>query len=117
VAADPAAIEVESRVDATLQACCELARALIGAHQAAMSLIVAGDWSQARKYFSFSGKDDAFSNFTMSARGIGLHAMVVEENAALRLSQAEVEGHPAWKGYATAPTSMRMTSAVSRESV
>ncbi len=31
MAADATAIEFESRVDATLQACCELARALIGA--------------------------------------------------------------------------------------
>ena len=49
---DEAAVEFESRVDATLQMTCELARALVGAHQAAMSLIVAGDWAHARKYFS-----------------------------------------------------------------
>jgi GAF domain-containing protein len=102
VAADAAAIEFESRVDATLQRCCELARALIGAHQAAMSLIVAGDWSHARKYFSFSEKYAAFGDFTMPAGGIGLHALVVNENTALRLSQAEVESHPAWKGYGEA---------------
>jgi hypothetical protein len=39
----------------------------------------------------------------MSARGIGLHALVVSENAALRVTQAEVERHPAWLGYAEAP--------------
>jgi GAF domain-containing protein len=78
---------------------------LIGAHQAAMSLIVAGDWSHARKYFSYSEKYDAFSSFNMPARGIGLHALVVDENTALRLSQAEVEGHPAWQGYAEAAES------------
>jgi hypothetical protein len=31
--ADAAAIEFESRVDATLQICCELGRDLVGAHQ------------------------------------------------------------------------------------
>jgi GAF domain-containing protein len=100
--ADQAQVEFESHVDATLQTACEVARALIGAHQAAMSLIVAGDWAHARKYFSFSEKYSAFRGFTMPARGIGLHALVVAENTALRLTQSEMERHPAWLGYAEA---------------
>jgi GAF domain-containing protein len=100
--ADPAAREFETHVDATLQLSCELARALAGAHQAAMSLIVKGDWRHARKYFSLSEEYAAFRDFTMPARGIGLHALVVTENSALRLTQAEVERHPAWRGYAEA---------------
>jgi GAF domain-containing protein len=99
-AADEAAVEFESRVDATLQMTCELARALIGAHQAAMSLIVAGDWAHARKYFSLSDKYARWRDFTMPARGIGLHALVVSENEAVCLTEQEVEGHPAWRGYA-----------------
>jgi GAF domain-containing protein len=99
-AADEAAVEFESRVDATLQMTCELARALIGAHQAAMSLIVAGDWAHARKYFSLSEKYARWKDFTMPARGIGLHALVVAENEAVCLTEQEVERHPAWRGYA-----------------
>ena len=67
-----------------------------------MSLIVAGDWPHARKYFSLSDKYASFRDFTMPARGIGLHALVVAQNTALRLTQAEVERHPAWRGYAEA---------------
>jgi len=102
VTADRAGIEFKSRVDATLQTSCEVARALIGAHQAAMSLIIRGDWPHARKYFSLSDKYASFRDFTMPARGIGLHALVVAQNTALRLTQAEVERHPAWRGYAEA---------------
>jgi GAF domain-containing protein len=102
MSADRAQAEFETRVDATLQTTCEVARALIGAHQAAMSLIVAGDWPHARKYFSLSEKYAAFHDFTMPARGIGLHALVVTENAGLRLTQTEMERHPAWLGYAEA---------------
>ena len=97
---DLAAIEFESRVDTTLQTCCELARALIGAHQAAMSLIVEGDWAHARKYFSLSDKYAAFRDFKTPGRGVGLHAVVVEKNMALRLTQDEVESHPEWRGFA-----------------
>jgi GAF domain-containing protein len=99
---EPAAIEFETRVDATLQLCCELARALIGTHQSAMSLIVEGDWLHARKYFSLSDKYAAWRDFTTPGRGIGLHALVVDENRALRMTQAEVESHPAWRGFAEA---------------
>jgi GAF domain-containing protein len=101
VSADQARVEFQSHVDATLQTTCELARALIGAHQAAMSLIVAGAWLHARKYFSLSDKYAAFRDFTMPARGVGVHALVGSENAALRLTQAELE-NPAWLGYAEA---------------
>jgi hypothetical protein len=105
VSSDRARAEFQSRVDATLQTTCELARALIGAHQAAMSLIVAGDWLHARKYFSLSDKYTAFRDFMMPARGVGVHALVVSETAALRLTQTELENHPAWLGYAEAGAS------------
>jgi GAF domain-containing protein len=102
VSADQARVEFESRVDATLQTTCELARALIPAHQAAMSLIISGDWRHARKYFSLSDKYADFRDFTMPAQGVGVHALVVSENVALRLTQTELENHPAWLGYADA---------------
>jgi len=102
VAQDPTRREFETHVDATLQLSCELARLLTSSHQAAMSLIVGGDWPHARKYFSLSGDYAAFRDFRMPARGIGLHALVVAENKALRLTQAEVESHPAWRDYAEA---------------
>ena len=92
--------EFDARVDHLLQTTCEVARALVGAHQAAMAMIVAGDWTHARKYFSLSEKYAQWKDFTMPARGIGLHALVVGENEALRLKEDEVEKHPAWRGYA-----------------
>jgi GAF domain-containing protein len=92
--------EFDARVDHLLQTTCEVARALIGAHQAAMAMILAGDWTKARKYFSLSEKYEEWKDFTMPARGVGLHALVVAENEALCLSQDEVERHPAWRGYA-----------------
>jgi hypothetical protein len=84
---DEAAVEFESRVDATLQMTCELARALVGAHQAAMSLIVAGDWAHAHEYFSLSDKYARWRDFTMPARGIGLAglaAMTLDALAKMR---------------------------------
>jgi GAF domain-containing protein len=92
--------EFDVRVDHLLQATCEVARGLTAAHQAAMAMLVGGDWAQARKYFSLSDKYAAWKDFTMPARGIGLHALVVSENEALRLDAEEVEHHPGWRGFA-----------------
>ena len=92
--------EFDVRVDHLLQCTCEAARALANAHQAAMAMMVSGDWTQARKYFSLSDKYEQWKDFTMPARGIGLHALVVSENQALCLTEDEVEQHPDWRGFA-----------------
>jgi GAF domain-containing protein len=99
-AASAAADEFDTRVDHLLQCTCGVARALVGAHQAAMGMIVGGDWAQARKYFSLSDKYAEWKDFRMPGRGIGLHAVIVDENKALCLTQDEVESHPAWRGFA-----------------
>ncbi len=54
-----------------------------------MALIVAGEWAQARKYFSLSDKYAQWRDFTMPARGIGLHALVVAKNEAICLGEQE----------------------------
>jgi GAF domain-containing protein len=95
-----AQLELETRVDQLLKATCEVARGLVNAHQAAMATLSNGDWAHARKYFSLSEKYERWSSFTMPARGVGLHALVVAENSALRLSEDELERHPDWRGYA-----------------
>jgi GAF domain-containing protein len=94
--------EFVGRVDHLLECTCEVARALTAAHQAAMAMIVGGDWTQARKYFSYSDKYEQWKDFAMPARGVGLHALVVSENEALCLTEDEVEQHPAWLGFAEA---------------
>jgi GAF domain-containing protein len=99
-AASAAADEFDTRVDHLLQCTCEVARALVDAHQGAMAMIVGGDWAQARKYFSLSDKYAEWKDFRMPGRGISLHAVVVAENRAICLTQDEVESHPAWRGFA-----------------
>jgi GAF domain-containing protein len=63
-------------------------------------MIVGGDWTQARKYFSLSDKYEEWKDFRMPARGIGLHALVVGENQAICLTEEEVERHPEYRAFA-----------------
>lgn len=77
----------------------EIARNLVGAHQSAAALIVSADGKHARKWFSLSSKYANWDEYRAPAAGVGLHALVVNENRAIRLTQAEIEAHPAWKGF------------------
>jgi len=96
-AVEPTALAAS--VDRTLRLTAELARLLVGAHQAAATLIVAGDWPHARKWFSLSPKYAAWFAYRTPAVGIGLHALVVADNAPLRLTETELEAHPAWQDF------------------
>jgi hypothetical protein len=53
---------------------------MVDTHQGAMAMVVDGDWTQARKYFSLSDNYEQWKDFTMPARGIGLRALVVAKN-------------------------------------
>jgi GAF domain-containing protein len=88
-------------VDDVLHRTAEIARNLIGAHQAAATLILNEDWKTARKYFSLSTKYAQWFEYRAPAVGFGTHALVVHENQPMRLTQAELEAHPAWKGFGT----------------
>jgi GAF domain-containing protein len=76
-----------------------LARHLVGSHQGAAALIVRDDWKNVRKYFSLSPRYAAWDTYRTPASGFGIHATVVEANTSIRLTQAELERHPDWKGF------------------
>jgi len=91
--------ELAERVDAILRRSCSLARALTGAEQAALKLWVDEEPSQARKYFSLSAKYAAYHDYRPNPAGLGLHGLEIPPGEVIRLTQAEVEAHPAWQGF------------------
>jgi hypothetical protein len=90
---------LSERVDALLRRTCRLARALTGAEQAALKLWVDEDPSQARKYFSLSAKYAGYRDYRVNPGGFGLHGIEIPPGEVIRLTQAEVEAHPAWQGF------------------
>src|ERR1041385_6990939 len=72
----------------------DVARELIGAHQAAIAIIVQRDWSSVRKFFSLSPKYADWASYKVPAKGFGIHNWMLEHNAPVRLTQAELEAHP-----------------------
>jgi GAF domain-containing protein len=82
-----------------LSTAAELIRVLIGAHQSAIAIIVQRDWQAVHKFFSLSDKYAAWADYRTPAVGVGIHAWMLEYNQPLRLTQAQLEAHPAWAGF------------------
>lgn len=95
----PADEEFASRANAVLAAATEVARRVVPSHQAAIALIVDGDWSTIRKYFSLSAKYEAWADYTVPARGLGIHAWLMDQPGVVRMTDAELAAHPAWRGF------------------
>ncbi|GHO60433.1 GAF domain-containing protein [Ktedonobacter robiniae] len=96
---DPSSDDFTKAIDGVLHLTADLARRLIGAHQAAAALIIKDDWTTMRKYFSLSPRYAAWYHYLTPAVGFGIHADVVKQNAPIRLTQAELEQHPDWRGF------------------
>jgi GAF domain-containing protein len=96
VADDP---ELAARLDDLLHRTCSLARALTRAEQAALGVDLDGDGHAARKFFSLSERYSRWRDYRVEPRGRGLHAIRLEPGEVVRLTQEEVEAHPAWTGF------------------
>jgi GAF domain-containing protein len=96
VADDP---QLAARLDDLLHRTCSLARALAGAEQAALSVDLDGDGRAARKFFNLSERYARWRDYRVDPRGLGLHGIRLEPGEVVRLTQDEVEAHPAWTGF------------------
>jgi len=90
--------EVASRVDVLLRHTCHLARSLTQAEQAALGLR-ATDVDRPRKYFNLSPAYAAWREYRVDPQGLGLHGLQPEPGEVIRLTQEEVEAHPAWQAF------------------
>jgi hypothetical protein len=52
-----------------------------------------------RKYFSLSAAYADWRDYSTDPRGFGLHGLEIPPGEVIRLTQAEVEAHPAWQGF------------------
>jgi len=87
------------QLDAMVRRTCRLARAVVGAEQAAVQLWVT-DASCAHKYFALSERYAAFRGFEVDPKGVGLHGMTIPPGTAVRLNQVEVLAHPRFRSFA-----------------
>jgi hypothetical protein len=87
--------ELARRIDDLLHRTCDLARALTGAEQAALNVTL--DAAGPRKFFNLSERYARWRGYRVDPHGLGLHGLAIAPGEVVRLSQAEVEAHPAWR--------------------
>jgi PAS domain S-box-containing protein len=82
-----------------LQVLADRARAVIGAHLSTALFLPAGDWSKALRAESLSDKYTAYRDYDTPPTGAGIYMLAYEHGRPLRLTQAELEAHPRWRGF------------------
>lgn len=80
----------------------EKARELVGAHQATTSLVIGTNWARSIHAVSLSDKYAAWRTYDEQPDGSGIYRLVCQLNGPMRLTQAELEAHPAWPGFGAA---------------
>ncbi|HYW57846.1 MAG TPA: PAS domain S-box protein [Polaromonas sp.] len=99
-AADAAQLITQQRsVETVTQVVADEVRNIIGAHQAIVSLSLNADWAQAINGISLSEKYAAYREWMEKTDGSGIYSIVCESNQPIRLTQAEREAHPRWRGF------------------
>lgn len=74
-------------------------RLAIGAHLAVTSLTMDRSWRQAINAISMSDRYAEWRRYDTTPDGSGIYSLVCETNQPLRLTQAELEAHPRWRGF------------------
>jgi PAS domain S-box-containing protein len=77
----------------------EEARSMLGAHQAVTSLTVSENWAQGITAVSLSDKYAGHRAYAEKPDGSGIYNEVCRTNRPMRMTQKELEAHPAWRGF------------------
>lgn len=85
-----------------LQTVTERAREIVGAHQSTTSLIIDGNWAHSMNAVSLSDRYAAWRTYDEQPDGSGIYRLVCQMNRPFRMTQAELEIHPAWSWFGKA---------------
>ncbi len=75
------------------------ARAVIGTHQAMTMHTVKDQPQQSINAVSLSEKYAHWRDYDTQPDGSGIYSLIFDTNQPMRLTQAELERHPAWRGF------------------
>ncbi len=93
------AINSALSVEEVLNVITEQAREIIGAHQSLACMAIDQNWAEATVSISLSDKYAAWRDYQAEPDGSGIYACVWHTNRPMRMTQAELEAHPSWRGF------------------
>ncbi|MBD1929421.1 PAS domain-containing protein [Trichocoleus sp. FACHB-90] len=96
------AINSALSIEEVLQVITEQARSVIDAHQSVTSVTIDQNWTQAINSVSLSDKYAAWRDYDEKTDGSGIYACVCHMNRPMRMTQAQLEAHPRWRGFGDA---------------
>jgi PAS domain S-box-containing protein len=99
VAAASLTIHSALSVDSVLRVITEEARRIIDTHQSVSSMTVNEQWAQAINAIALSDKYAQWRTYDTKPDGSGIYAVVCRTNKPMRLTQAELEAHPARRRF------------------
>lgn len=99
LAAASSRINAANSLDSVLRVITGEARQIIGAHQAVSSLTENQQWAQTISTVSLSDKYAQWRDYESPPTGAGIYSLVCRTNSPMRLSQAQLEAHEAWRGF------------------
>lgn len=89
-------------LDDVLKIVTEKAREIIGAHQSVTSMTVHENCAQAINAVSLSHKHAAYEDYGEKADAFAIYRLICQTNRPMRITQAELEAHPEWRGFTKA---------------
>ncbi|HEY9796999.1 MAG TPA: PAS domain S-box protein [Leptolyngbyaceae cyanobacterium] len=93
------AINSTLSLDEILKLITEQAREIIEVHQSVTSMSVDDNWAQAINAVSLSDKYAQWRQYDEKTDGSGIYTLVCRMQRPMRMTQAELEAHPAWRGF------------------
>jgi PAS domain S-box-containing protein len=96
------AINSALSVEEVLQVITNQAASIIGTHQSVTSMTIDQNWTQAINTIYLSQKYAAWRDYDEPTDGSGIYACVCHLNRPMRMTQAQLEAHPRWKGFGKA---------------
>jgi len=93
------AINSALSVEEVLQVITDQAVSIIGAHQSVTSMTINQNWAQAINAVHLSDKYAAWRDYEGKPDGSGIYACLCHLNRPMRMTQAELELHPRWRGF------------------
>ncbi|MEG4517694.1 MULTISPECIES: response regulator [unclassified Microcoleus] len=85
-----------------LQLAADSARQILEVHQVAVNLNPGANWDAGISKFSMSEKYAAWQDYCEEPDGTGIYQQVCQHQQAMRMTQSELEAHPAWRGFGKA---------------
>ncbi|HEY9671756.1 MAG TPA: PAS domain S-box protein, partial [Waterburya sp.] len=93
------AINSALSIDKMLDVITQQASVIIGAHQSVTSITIDQNWSQAINSVYLSEKYAQWRDYDEPTDGSGIYTMICQMNRPIRMTQAELEAHPRWRGF------------------